>query len=121
MFWQNIPLLLILGSLKRSRKDGISFLEITCHLRFVSGYLFFHLILHSLQRNGGIQHLQMPASHWEFRKIDNGIGRCKTHGLSRVNKLLFLLVFVKGGVDFRAVEVVWPTLVESAPCLKAEV
>lgn len=59
-------------------------------MRFVSGYLFSHLFLHSLQHSGGIQHLQMPASHVEIRRVNTGIGRCKTHGQSRVNLFLFL-------------------------------
>lgn len=40
-FGKIVSLLLILGSLKRRRRDGISFLEITCHVRLVSGYLVF--------------------------------------------------------------------------------
>lgn len=75
---QNSPLL-ILGSLKRRREDSVCFLEITCHVRFVSDYLFSHLFLHSLQQNGGIQHVQMPALHLEIRRVNTGIGRCKTH------------------------------------------
>jgi len=47
----------------------------------------------------------MIVSHLEIRRVDTGMHRCKTHGLSRVNFLFFFL-FVKGGVDFRAVEVV---------------
>lgn len=50
---------------------------------------FSHLILHSLQCNDGIQHLQTPTSQLEIRRIDTGIGRRKTHGLRRVNFFFF--------------------------------
>lgn len=50
---------------------------------------FSHLLLNSLKYSSGIQHLQMLFSHLEIRRVDTGIVRCKTHGLSRVNFLFF--------------------------------
>lgn len=41
--WQKLPIFLcflMLGSLRRRREDGITFLETIGHERFVSGYLF---------------------------------------------------------------------------------
>lgn len=90
-FGKIVPLcFFVLDSLRRRREDGITFLEIICHVRFVSGYLFFPILfLHSLQCSSGNQHLQMPVSHLEIRRVNTGMDRCKTHELSRVNFLFF--------------------------------
>lgn len=47
------------------------------------------LFLNSLQHNSGNQHTQMSVSDVEVRRVNTGMGRWKTHGLSRVNFLLF--------------------------------
>lgn len=57
-------------------------------MSFVSGYLFFpYFFLHSLQRSGG--NPQVPVSPLEIRRVNTGMDRRKTHGLSRVNFLFF--------------------------------